>query len=445
MKKTAMLVLAIVFLFGATIVVAKAANGNKDFSRPLKVEKVKLFGKKAISDSEREKGNALEQMIIKGTKTAKPAPPTTDPTSGGVTGIEGAKFPTNGKKYAIVIGLSNYPGTSESTTDEILPDLCVQQVPDNDPSVYALADGTYATLDDEIKANCKDGDSVNMEDTLLTKYGFTEGNVARFSDSEATFTAIQAKVEELVGKKDVNGDFHPGILKPEDELVFFFSGHGVIGYGDPDEDIWEDEDGGIVVYDENYNAENEALYKATGTLYTDSTGKVWSNYKKYYDSTGYDSSAYIWDGQLKEWFASSLTKRIFFAFDTCNAAEMDDLEEEINPTNADGVGRVMAFSSGKNESSYTYYLGGVNNSGNIHDGEGLFSHYFVLRAMHDGLADGSNPLRKTSTNPPKKDGKVAVEEAFNYAYPLVRAASSYRQTPVLEDYFTNDLLLGYQL
>lgn len=439
-----MFVLAFVFLLGATCAIAKGTNGNKNFSRPLEVkaEKVKLFGKKAISKSEWEKGNALEQMIIKGAKTAKPAPPTTDPTAGGVTGVLGV-LPNGGQKYAIVIGLSNYPGTSESTTDKILPDLCVQQVPDDVPN-YSTGTGGIVTLDDEIKNNCKDGDSVNMEDALLSKYGFAPSNVARLSDSIATFSKIEEEVMKLVGGTTENGTVYPGILKPEDELVFFFSGHSAMTTTDVDID-GEADDGGIVVYDEKYDA---AKYMVLETPYIVAEGEyagTYDNYKTYYDSTGYDSSAYIWDGQLKEWFANSPTKRIFFAFDTCNAAEMDDLEEAVDPTNADGVGRVMAFSSGKNESSSVYYLGGANNSGNIHDGEGLFSHYFVLRAMHDGLADGSNPLRKTSINPLKKDGKVAVEEAFSYAYPLVRTSSSYRQTPVLEDYFTNDLLLGYQL
>jgi len=71
----------------------------------------------------------------------------------------------------------------------------------------------------------------------------------------------------------------------------------------------------------------------------------------------------------------------------------------------------------------------------------LFAHYFVKRAMIDGLGDGFNPLNKRSVNPPKYDGKVAIEEAFNYAYPIVKV----KQTSVLNDKFFNDLLLGYQI
>lgn len=436
-----MFALALVFLLGAAIAIAKESGGGKDFSGPLKVEKSKVrhFEKKRISDSDRERGDALEQMIIKGTKPVKPAPPVVDPTAGGVTGVLGAPLPEGGKKYAIVVGLANYPGVSTTTTDALLPDLCVMQVPESDLSAYAPDEnGDFASLEDEIKYNCKDGDSVNMKKTLKEKYGFAEENIYLFSDSEATFDNIKQKVDLLMGTEGT-----PGLLKAEDELVFLFSGHGALSDDDTvDGDIDEKVDGGIVVYDGNYKPE---LYTDLTLKYTDPATQIeYANYKTYYDTVGYDPNAYIWDGQLRAWFKDPPTKRMFFAFDTCNAEEMDDLEEEEVPT-TDGIGRVLAFSSGRYESSYTYYLGGANNSGNIHDSEGLFSHYFVLRAMYDGLADGSNPLRKTSVNPLKKDGKVAVEEAFSYAYPLVRAASSYRQTPVLEDAFTNDLLLDYQL
>ena len=432
MKKISMVALAFVFLLGATIAIAKDNGNGPNFLRPLKMQKskVKHFEKKRISDSDRERGDALEQMIIKGTKPVKPAPPAVDPTAGGVTGYPGAPLPDGGKKYAVVVGLANYPGVSTSTTDALLPDLCVLQVPESDLSAYAPDEnGDFESLTDEIKFNCKDGDSVNMEKTLTEKYGFAKENVHRFSDSEATFTNIQGAVSEVMNN-----------LTDKDELVFFFSGHGALSEdGGVDEGDNEIVDGGIVVYDEKYLADE---YAKIGVPYYDSvTNETYPDYKTYYDTVGYDDSAYIWDGTLRDWFKDPRTKRMFFAFDTCNAEEMDDLEEEEIPT-TDGIGRVLAFSSGRYESSYTYYLGGADNSGNIHDSEGLFSHYFVLRAMYDGLADGSNPLKKTSVNPPKKDGKVAVEEAFSYAYPLVRAASSYRQTPVLEDAFTNDLLLS---
>ncbi|MDP1845807.1 MAG: caspase family protein [Candidatus Moranbacteria bacterium] len=425
MKKTAMFALAFVFLLGTTGVIAKNNGDGKNFHKPLQVnkEKVKHFAKKPISNSDRKRGDLLEEMIIK-EKPANVKPAPTDPTSGGVTGNLGDQMePGEGKKYAIVIGLANYPGTSIVESDEILPDLCVSPIAENDASVY---EGT-----NEVKANCKDGDSVNMEKTLIEKYGFAPSNVFRLSDSEATFSAIEEKIMYLVGGIDSKEFNHTGILKPEDELVFFFSGHGALSEDDSiDGDIDENDDGGIVVYDEEYSDDS---YMSTDPA---------STYAADYNKNGYSDSAYIWDGQLRAWFANAATDRIFFAFDTCRAEEMDDLVwTDIYRTTKE-PDRVLAFSSGKEESSYTYYLGGANNSGNIHDSEGLFSHYFVLRAMYDGYADGFNPINKRSKDPLKYDGKVAVEEAFSYAYPLVREASSNNQTPHLDDLFTNDLLLG---
>ncbi|KKQ51995.1 MAG: hypothetical protein US70_C0012G0003 [Parcubacteria group bacterium GW2011_GWD2_38_11] len=86
----------------------------------------------------------------------------------------------------------------------------------------------------------------------------------------------------------------------------------------------------------------------------------------------------------------------------------------------------------------TYYLGGAQTDTNVfQESEGLFAHYFVRRAMVDGLGDGFNPLNRRNTL--KYDGDVAIEEVFNYAYPIVKAI----QLPVLNDKFVNDLLLGY--
>lgn len=425
MKKISMIVLAFVFLLGATGVIAKNNGGGKNFHKPLQVnkEKVKHFAKKPISDSDRKRGDLLEEMIIKG-KPANVKPAPADPTAGGVTGVLGDQMlPGEGKKYAIVIGLANYPGA-----DSVLPDLCVYQVPEDVPD-YPI-DGSEATLIDEQKNNCKDGDSVNMEKTLIEKYGFAPSNVIRLSDSKATFSEIEKNVMKLVGGTTEDGTVYPGILEPEDELVFFFSGHGALSGDDTiDGDLDENDDGGIVIYDKTYDAEK----------YIDNIDGYAGTYN---NQIAYDDSAYIWDGQLRAWFANAATDRIFFAFDTCHAAEMDDLvwTDGTRTTKVDG--RVLAYSSGKEESSYTYYLGGAINSGNVHDSEGLFSHYFVLRAMYDGYADGSNPINKRSKDPLKYDGKVAVEETFSYAYPLVREASSNRQTPHLDDLFTNDLLLG---
>ncbi|MDD3487387.1 MAG: caspase family protein [Candidatus Moranbacteria bacterium] len=394
MKKTAIIALSFAFLAVAAGAGAKKGTGMADFSKPLPVsnKNVELEAKKALSKKEIKEIEDMEAMgkpdNLAAASKDKPVA-----SSSAATGILGVDLAPGARKYAIVIGLANYPGVSTTADDALLPDLCVQQVPDNVPD-----------YGDEVKDNCKDGDSVNMEAALLGKYNFDR--VVRLSDSEATFDNIYEAVQEIKGN-----------LTQDDELVFFFSGHGVTSA-----------DGtGIVVYDQKYD---EAAFMDTDTPYTDpETGEIYANYAEYYAAAGYDPSAYIWNSQIKDWFADSKTSRIVFVFDTCHAGGMSVLA---------GSGREVVMSAQENQSANTFYLGGESNGDYIHDSEGLFTHYFVLRGLDDGRADGYNALKKN--DPAKYDGRVVVEEAFQYAKEII---SSY-QTPVLSDQFTNDLYLDFQ-
>jgi len=130
---------------------------------------------------------------------------------------------------------------------------------------------------------------------------------------------------------------------------------------------------------------------------------------------------YIWDGELRNWFGSFATERIVFIFDTCLAGGMDDVVD---------AGRVVVMSSGETQSSNVYSSGEF--------GEGMFSHYFVNRGMLRGLADRYNQISE-------KDNAVAVEEAFDYAKEKFPPYLEGRQNPIINDLFTDDLLLGYNL
>lgn len=405
MKKTVVAIFAFAFLLGAMGVMAQEKKESK-FDKPSKAKNVQISEKKVLSESERKSLDSLEREL-KG-KPAKPSP-TPDPSAGGVTGVLGEPIPVSGQKYAILIGLANYPGTAN--------DLCVTAAKTGENS---------PTTEDELAFYCKDEDALNMKKALVEKYGYEDDgqHIFIFSDSNAKFDLIKAKVDELV--VEINGN--PPVLTANDELVFFFSGHGATGtFIDEAENDNQDEnlDEAIVIYDQNYNE----------TAFLNNTDNYATNYTL-------GDSAFMWDDQLKAWFANSPTDRVLFAFDTCRAGGMNDLASaEIN---ADGVGRVLSLSSGEYQSSYTYYLGGTQTDTNVfQESEGLFAHYFVKRAMIDGLGDGSNPLRKK--DPKKYDGNVAVEEAFSYAYPIVKIATSNMQIPVLNDKFYNDLLLGYQV
>jgi len=149
------------------------------------------------------------------------------------TGVLGE--PVSGDRYAVVVGISDYPGES--------------------------SDLSYC-----------DDDANEMYDVLTEVYGFTEVNL--LLDLDATRDNILTAIAEI----------------PPDagEVVFFFSGHGMRGRADDnDEERWD-----------------EAIVTHNGT-----------------------SIVPIWDGELKDAFSQFDTSRIVFVFDTCLAGGMkEDLE-----------------------------------------------------------------------------------------------------------------------
>lgn len=389
MKKIAAVIFSVACLLGTTIVSAQEKNKNK-FDKPVKSKDVQIFKKKVITENERKYFDEIEKAT-KG-KPAKPVP-TPDLTIGGATGKLGSPIPVGGQRYAIIVGLANYPGIEN--------DLCVP---------LAKTGKNFPTMEDGLAYYCKDQDALNMQKALVERYGYSEVNIFIFSDANAKFDNIKAKVDELVGTETTTGK-----LTSSDELVFFYSGHSSTGvaYDETGAELNNDEDldEAMMIYDQDYNEESFL----SGTNYISG------------------GSSFIWDDQLQNWFENSPTTRIIFAFDTCRAGGMNDLQAD---------GRILAMSSTEYQSSWTYYLGGTQTDANVYqESEGLFTHYFVKRAMIDGLGDGFNPLNKRSSNPPKYDGSVAVEEAFNYAAPIIKVS----QISVLSDKFFNDLLLGYQL
>jgi len=386
MKKTIVALVAFAFLFSAMGTMAQDKKESK-YDKPSKAKDVKILKKNVLSEKDRKKFDDYEELL-KG-KPTKPSPvPDSDDSEIWATGTVGTLFDEmEGNKYAIVIGLANYPGTEY--------DLCVSDA----KTVYD--DPESAFTDENLKYYCKDQDSLDMEKTLREEYGFSDIRI--FTDADATYDNIKSAVDEIVPN-----------LKPEDEMVFFFSGHGATREDEDGDVEFDGLDEGIIIYDQDYHEED---FIAEDGSELDSPEYSFSD------------ASYIWDDQLREWFDEADTDRIFFYFDTCGAGGMNDLE---------GDGRVLAFSSKEGQSSSTYRLGGVQTDDNvIQESSGLFTHYFVLRGMYDGYADGYNPLKKNSKDPLKYDGKVTIEEAFGYTFPIVK----YKQTPVLNDRFENDLLL----
>jgi hypothetical protein len=300
MKRTAVLLFVLALVFGSADVFAGETKKER-FSKPLKAENVKIAKKVLFSDA---KGKpASNQGVDKKVPVASSAS----------TGILG--MPAEGQKYAVVVGICDYPGTSW--------DLCLS-----------------------------DGDAHYMSETLEHVYGYDPANIFLLRDLNATFENIRLAVESVVAK-----------ALPGDEVVFFYSGHGTSGNAS-DEDV-ETVDEGLFVHD------------------------------------GIEGQI-IWDGQLKEWFSGIATERVVFAFDTCLAGGMNDVQQE---------GRIVVMSSSETQSSYVFSNGEL--------GEGLFSHYFVNLGMLQGKADGSNPLKRN--DPRKYDGTVAVEESFEFSKNYISA------------------------
>jgi len=337
MKKILFLTILLVafVISGANVEAQQLGDGE------LKVTDIKIHKKKVLSDEERK---ALDEAKGKPARTDKKISlPAFWATGTGVL------LPEGGKRYAIVAGLANYTGT--------VNDLCVIA------SETSLADVSNLPTDDP-RHYCQDYDSMHIKEAL-NESGFD--GIILLRDGEATRDAIKGAMETLKGQVTEN-----------DEVVFFFSGHGVSGKVAGDKE-----------------AINEAIFT-------------------------YDNK-YIWDDELSAWAEELAAYRAVFAFDICKAGGMSDIAKK---------NRVIVMSSGENQSSWTYSLGGaISTTGEYLFSEGLFSHSFVEDGMNNKLADGFNLISSF-------DGKVAVEEAFSYAYPIVKV----KQTPVLNDQFINDFL-----
>ena len=209
-------------------------------------------------------------------------------------------------KYAIIVGISNYPVDAWDIYDY-------------------------------------DADAQNMKTALMQNYGYEEDNIFLLRDLSATSNSIYNAIEE-VKNLELEGD----------EVVFFYSGHGVKGKSDDgDKERWD-----------------EALLVHDG-----------------------ENLTYIWDGELRDLFSDFDTSRIAFIFDTCLAGGMNDLA---------GEGRIIIMSSKEDQNSSVY-----RDSDGLENGEGLFSHYFVNEGLLQGFGDVFNHLEDRSD--------LSLEEAFNYA------------------------------
>lgn len=328
-------------------------NNKSDLNRPVYATDIEMAKKKILSP-EIIKEMKSGPKTLSGQDKKKKVPV----EENAATGILGDALETGANKYAVIVGVCDYPGTAN--------DLC-----------------------------WSDGDSLNMHQALLDS-GYEEDNIYMFRDynvpdddndpdgittGPAVFKNIHNAVMNIEAVTNTN--YNSSSSGIEDEIVFFFSGHGASGMAMDNDSERKDES--IVVHD--------------GT-----------------------NAVFIWDGQLREWFEGFKTSRIIFIFDSCRAEGMNDVMKE---------GRIVVAGSEETKVGYVLSLGDEYKG---EFGEGVFTHYFVNQGMLEGLADKYDNISGI------KD--VTIEEAFDYAKKNIPDYYR-RQNPVINDDFTNDLLLGY--
>jgi len=119
----------------------------------------------------------------------------------------------------------------------------------------------------------------------------------------------------------------------------------------------------------------------------------------------------LWDGTLAQKFAQLESHYVWISFDSCFAGGMND---------AGITGPYKIDTMACSETGYSYEGSDVEN--------GYYTYLMVQLGMTGGLADANS------------DGKVTVEEAYNYMKANIKSYSS--QRPVINDQFSGDLWLG---
>jgi hypothetical protein len=296
------------------VLIAPAALAKPDMDKPLSATDIEL----------------VKKVTVKGKPAGggKPSPYAT-------TGQLGAPLPDGASKYAILVGISDYPGDA-----------------------YDLS---YC-----------DDDALDMK-MALTQYRYTESNIYLFLDDQATRQNIKNAIDAVKNRANI-----------KDEVVFFFSGHGSKG-------TWTSDDTQDIQQGVDLDGTDESIVAHNGSQLVN-----------------------IWDGELRQWFASINAARIIFIFDSCLAGGMTDLAV---------ANRVINMACTEKGVSYEYT--GLQN--------GQFTYFFVDQGMLGGKADRYDHDKDGILREPKD---VVVEEAFDYA-----KANCRRQTPAISDSFSNDLLL----
>jgi hypothetical protein len=236
----------------------------------------------AAQPVEQSKGGFNDPLSA--TDRGKPSNPGGDKSkpSGGIA--TGTVVEAGGNRYAIVIGINNYAGSSSDLQ------YCVN-------------------------------DAQEFKDALLSIEGWSTIQITYLVDGDASHDRIMSEIATVVGAAQEN-----------DEVVFFYSGHGSVSTYDVDGDG---------------ERKDECIIPVELT-----------------------SSSWIWDGDLAEAFAECKSKRMMFYFDSCYAGGMIDLA---------GPNRLICMACGENQLSLE--------SSAWQNGQ--FSYYFVDLGMKQRLANSN--------------------------------------------------------
>jgi len=264
----------------------------------------------------------------------------------------GEALPEGGRRYAIVAGISNYPG------DEL--------------DIFYAADDAEA-----------------MASILINLYDFDE--VTCLVNGNATRDAISGAIDDLKEQENEN-----------DEVVFYFSGHGA--------KLTSADKGQVGII--TWGSEDPEPYPE-----------------------------FISDKDLKTWFKGFEADRIIFIFDCCLAGGMIDIASKGNVICMASTQNGYAIEYGE---AYSYYGLGpiyVPGVGYTWMNHGLFTYYFASCGLELGLADSYDH---------DEDGVIAeqedvtIEEAFDYTRLNMEALSNFVPElwliPTIGDRFRDDLL-----
>lgn len=182
------IICAVLVLTGAALVSQAASSEHSqkpDIHKPIQATDVEL----------------VKKATIRGKAVGKGKPSPEGPSATGILG----DYPVAGNKYAIVIGIADYPGTANDLkyTDE---------------------------------------DAEEMIAALTNTYEFDPDNIRSFIDKEGD-EAVNATEEKILAAIQEIGS----VAGSGDEVVFFFSGHG--GKGKANDGDKEAIDESIIVHD----------------------------------------------------------------------------------------------------------------------------------------------------------------------------------------------------